>query len=66
MKSMKCDRCDHIAEGATFEDWMNALKPHYGMMHAEVMTQHSGASKEEQMAKMQEWMDENRARFDAI
>ena len=37
MKSLKCDLCDHVAEGETFEDWMTALRPHYLEAHADVM-----------------------------
>jgi len=58
MKTLKCDLCDHEAQGETFEDWMNALKPHYGEAHAEVMKN----SNKEDMGK---WMVENKARFEA-
>ena len=37
MKKLKCDLCDYEAEGDPFEDWMNALKPHYVEVHADVM-----------------------------
>ncbi len=57
MKTLKCDLCDYEAEGATFEEWMEALKPHYGEAHADVM------SKTKQ--DMENWMAENKARFDA-
>ena len=60
MKSLKCDLCDHVAEGETFEEWMVALRPHYMEAHADVMSD-SSRGKEE----MEEWMKENRARFDA-
>lgn len=60
MKSLKCDLCEHVAEGATFEEWMMALRPHYMEAHADVMSD-SSRGKEE----MEAWMQENRERFDA-
>jgi hypothetical protein len=60
MKSLKCDLCEHVAEGATFEEWMMALRPHYMESHADVMSD-SSRGKEE----MEAWMKENRERFDA-
>jgi len=65
MKTLKCDLCDHEAEGETFEDWMNALKPHYAEAHADFMKQQEGKTAEEQKAEMQKWMMENKVRFDA-
>ena len=65
MKTLKCDLCDHEAQGNTFEEWMEALKPHYAEAHAEAMKGKAGLTKEEQMAEMQKWMEDNRARFDA-
>lgn len=56
MKTLKCDRCDAIAKGETFEEWMNALKPHYMEAHPEVMNDPSG--------DMQKWMEDNKARFE--
>ena len=41
MKSLKCDLCEHVAEGATFEEWMVALRPHYMEAHADVMSDSS-------------------------
>ncbi|PIT92482.1 MAG: hypothetical protein COU08_02115 [Candidatus Harrisonbacteria bacterium CG10_big_fil_rev_8_21_14_0_10_42_17] len=64
MKTLKCDICDFEAQGATFEEWMEALKPHYAEKHTEFMKAQGERSKEEQMAEMQKWMDENKARFD--
>lgn len=61
MKALKCDRCDFVAKGETFEDWMTALRPHYMEAHADVMSD-SSRGKEE----MEQWMAENRARFDAV
>ncbi len=66
MKTMKCDLCDHEAEGENFEEWMNALKPHYAEAHADVMKQNSDTSDEEMKAEMQKWMAENKARFEAL
>ena len=66
MKTLKCDLCDHKAQGNTFGEWMEALKPHYAEAHADVMKQKGEQSKEEQMAGMQKWMADNKARFDAV
>ncbi|MEM7430933.1 MAG: hypothetical protein AAF351_03220 [Pseudomonadota bacterium] len=60
MTALSCDLCDHIAEGETFEDWMIALRPHYMESHADVMADSSRGQEE-----MQQWMADNRARFDA-
>ena len=65
MKTLKCDLCEHVAEGETFEDWMNALKPHYMEVHAAVMKSHSG-NPEGMKAAMGKWMEDNKARFDAV
>ena len=65
MKTLTCDLCDHEAEGETFEEWMNALKPHYAAAHADVMQSKTGTP-EEMKAEMMQWMVENRARFDAV
>ena len=46
MKKLKCDLCDHVAEGETFEEWMNGLKPHYAEAHAEVMQSKKGIPEE--------------------
>ncbi len=64
MKMMKCDLCDHEATGETFENWMNALKPHYAEAHADVMESKKGAP-EEMKAEMMKWMAQNKARFEA-
>ena len=58
MKTLKCDLCDATAQGETFEEWMNALMPHYMQVHADVMK----TSTKEDQAK---WMEENKARFEA-
>jgi len=60
MKTLKCDLCEVVAEGETFEEWMKALMPHYAEAHAEVMK--GGNHTEENKEK---WMAENRARFEA-
>ncbi|MEO0615539.1 MAG: hypothetical protein AAFY69_05325 [Pseudomonadota bacterium] len=60
MKQLSCDLCDHVAEGETFEDWMMALRPHYMKAHADVMQDASRGQEE-----MQQWMADNRVRFDA-
>ena len=61
MKTLSCDLCEHKANGETFADWMNALKPHYMEAHSDVMND-KGKTK----ADMERWMSENQARFDAI
>lgn len=60
MKTLKCDLCEITAQGETFEDWMTALRPHYMEAHADVMNDSSRGK-----AEMEQWMAENRARFDA-
>ena len=65
MKTLKCDLCEVTAEGETFEDWMNALKPHYAEKHAEVMQSKKGTP-EEMKAEMMKWMADNKARFDGL
>jgi predicted small metal-binding protein len=57
MKTVKCDRCEFTAHGQTFEEWMEALKPHYMEAHPEVMNDPAG--------DMEKWMTENKARFEA-
>ncbi|MEK7628097.1 MAG: hypothetical protein AAB421_01600 [Patescibacteria group bacterium] len=63
MKTLTCDLCDATAEGETFEAWMKALMPHYTQAHADVMKGKAGLSDEEQKAE-QQWMVENKARFE--
>ncbi|MBI3231853.1 MAG: hypothetical protein HYZ51_02105 [Candidatus Doudnabacteria bacterium] len=60
MKTVKCDLCDAVAQGETFEEWMKALQPHYMEAHPEVM-QDPSHTKED----MEKWMGENKARFNA-
>ncbi|MAZ40754.1 hypothetical protein CL654_01380 [bacterium] len=64
MKTLKCDLCDHEAQGETFEAWMNALKPHYAEAHADFMKEKGDMSPEEQQKAMQIWMEENKKRFE--
>jgi len=60
MKTLKCDLCEVTVEGETFEAWMEALRPHYKVAHAEVMDD-SSKTKED----MEKWMVENKTRFEA-
>ena len=60
MKTLKCDLCDATAAGETFEDWMQALLPHYVEAHAEIMTNASKTAEDRER-----WMSANKARFDA-
>ena len=60
MKTLKCDLCDATAQGATFQEWMNALKPHYATAHADVMSDPSKTKDD-----MMKWMAENETRFNA-
>lgn len=66
MKTMTCDMCDFEAQGESFEEWMNTLKPHYAEAHKDFMQEQMQKSQEEQMASMKKWMDENKARFEAL
>ena len=65
MKTLQCDVCDYVAQGETFEEWMNALKPHYAEAHADIMASKKGTP-EEMRAEMMRWVAENKARFDAV
>ena len=60
MTILKCDLCNAIAEGETFEEWMTALQPHYREAHAAFMSDPSRGKDD-----MEKWMAENRARFEA-
>ena len=60
MKTVKCDLCDVAVEGETFQEWMQALMPHYKEAHADVM-QDPNKTK----ADGEKWMAENKVRFDA-
>lgn len=65
MKTLKCDSCEVTADGETFEEWMQALHPHYMEAHADVMKGMEGMSEEDKKEHMKKWMDENKERFDA-
>ena len=65
MKTLKCDLCEATAEGATFEEWMKTLMPHYMEAHGDEMKKTGEMSEEDQRKHQQKWMDENKARFDA-
>ena len=60
MKTLKCDLCEHEEQAQTFEEWMEALKPHYMQAHADVMSDSSKGQDD-----MMRWVKENKARFDA-
>lgn len=64
MKTLKCDLCEITAQGETFEQWMQALMPHYMQAHADVMKGKASLTPEEQKAEQQKWMNENKARFE--
>lgn len=59
MKKLKCDLCDFVEQGETFDDWMKNLMSHYMEVHMDVMNDAS-KTKEDQ----QKWMTENNLRFD--
>ena len=61
MKTLKCDLCEVIAKGETFEQWMQNLMPHYMEAHSEVMID-PNKTKEDQ----QKWIAENKLRFETI
>jgi hypothetical protein len=59
MKKLKCDLCEVIAEGETFEAWMKALMPHYMKAHADIMNNPKNGKEEQN-----KWMENNKTRFD--
>jgi ABC-type proline/glycine betaine transport system substrate-binding protein len=65
MKTLTCDKCDYSASAPKFGEWLNAMKPHYATAHPDVMRMEGMKSPEDQKAAMQQWMDENQARFEA-
>lgn len=65
MKTLKCDLCEVTAQGETFEDWKEAIMPHYMEAHPDVINQNSDLSDEEKKSEMDNWMAENKARFEA-
>lgn len=60
MKTLTCDLCDHAVSAATFEEWMETLKPHYMAAHKDVMTDPCKTQED-----MKNWMVANKTRFDA-
>lgn len=60
MKTLGCDICGYEASGETFEEWMEALKPHYAEAHADFMSDTAHTEDD-----MRQWMTENKARFDS-
>lgn len=66
MKTLQCDLCDHVAQGETFEEWVNALKPHYGEAHAEIMRGKAHSTDEEKKAEMQKWMSMSQKIFTGV
>jgi len=65
MKAVKCDLCDVIVDGETFEEWMEDLKSHYMQTHADVMKGKAGLTEQTKKEDVNKWMSKNRARFDA-
>jgi hypothetical protein len=65
MKTLQCDLCDYEVQAKTFEDWMEALKPHYAETHTDFMKLQSEKSPEEQQESMKQWMRVNHERFNA-
>lgn len=61
MKTLACDLCDVMAQGNTFEEWMQALMPHYMQAHADVINDPKNGKEEQQ-----KWMKENEERFNAV
>ena len=64
MKKVKCDLCDHTVEAETFDEWMQKLQPHYMEAHAEFMKEKANLPQDQQQAEMQNWMKENKERFE--
>ncbi len=66
MKTMTCDKCAHEAQGETFEQWMEALKPHWKEAHADIMQEKMAMPEAERNAEMMKWMAEQKAKFEAV
>jgi hypothetical protein len=64
MKTLSCDLCDYEAQAETFESWMAAMKPHFASAHMDFMQEKMQLPPKEQQAQMQQWMTDNKARFD--
>jgi len=60
MKTLTCDLCGYKARGETFEDWVEALMPHYQQRHADAMNDPKNTKQQQQ-----KWMEDNKARFEA-
>ena len=60
MKTLKCALCEVTAEGETFEEWTEALHPHFMEAHPEVMNDLTKGKEDRE-----KWMAENKARFEA-
>jgi hypothetical protein len=65
MKSVQCDLCEHEAEGETFEEWVQVMKPHYAQAHADVMASKADLSDEQKKEEKDTRMTENKRQFDA-
>jgi len=65
MKTLKCDLCEHEAQGETFEGWVKALMPHYMEAHTDAMKGKEGMNEENMKAEKEKWMTENKTRFNA-
>ncbi len=61
MKSLKCDVCDFVAQGETFDDWFRAMLDHYMAAHTDLMKEMETKPKEEG----EKWMADAKARFEA-
>ncbi len=64
MTTLACDLCDFTAQGNTFEEWMENLKPHYAQAHMDFMQEQMKKTSEEQQKEMQKWMEDNKVRFE--
>jgi predicted small metal-binding protein len=65
MTTLTCDLCDHAETAASFDEWMEKLKPHYQKAHSDFMQTMMQKSPEEQKAEYMKWIKENQARFNA-
>ncbi len=61
MKYLKCDVCDFVGQGETFDEWFQAMHVHYTSAHADLMKAMEGKPKEEG----EKWMAQAKAKFDA-
>lgn len=68
MKALQCDLCEFVAQGETFDDWVQALAPHYIEVHADLHNRQLQLDKTDPKLSLEQriaWADRNRARFDA-